>query len=298
MLSKLKFFSNASPGLLESTRLSIDTAPILIKIEQSNARISRVPDGTLNAGYITEFANEKLFLKTHLHSAGKNALQIEFSILSKLYGGELCVRYLETPDVGGIERGWLVMSCLEPCTQLLDIHDARKLSEDLRARLDEPGLSNIANLPRNTMKDLIKSAWDSYVALRNDEFLSPDVLKKVASSLEILSKQADLLKPKICHGDFGPKNIMTWKKKLYVIDWEDIFWGFEGYDFLYWLTFFSNRKYFSDGVLGFTSLGRELERSVLLMIILIKSNLSRLDNSYKLNKLSFQDRLSEIIGLK
>ena len=41
----------------------------------------------------------------------------------------------------------------------------------------------------------------------------------------------------LCHGDLGPRNIMSQGGGPVAIDREDAFWGVEGYDYLLWLTF-------------------------------------------------------------
>jgi hypothetical protein len=59
-----------------------------------------------------------------------------------------------------------------------------------------------------------------------------------------------------------------------IIDWEDSFAGFAGYDYLCWLTFMDNRKYRSRSILGYTDLDEKSERGVLLTIVAIKSLIS------------------------
>ncbi len=82
-----------------------------------------------------------------------------------------------------------------------------------------------------------------------------------------------------------------------VIDWEDAFWGIEGYDYLFWLTFFDNRKYYSQKIFGKTPWGKEIEIAILILIVVLKSELSFRSNRYKENKLTFDERIVEILNL-
>ena len=81
-----------------------------------------------------------------------------------------------------------------------------------------------------------------------------------------------------------------------IIDWEDVCWGFEGYDILYWLTFMANRQYYGGDMWHKTVLAnRQLEATVMVMIILLKSELAARNGAIGRHKLSLDARIREIL---
>ena len=82
-----------------------------------------------------------------------------------------------------------------------------------------------------------------------------------------------------------------------VIDWEDAFLGFEGYDFLYWLTFFKNRKFYSRDMFDLTEFGCELGSAIMVLILVLKSELALSSGEYDVHSMSINDRLLEVINL-
>ena len=101
----------------------------------------------------------------------------------------------------------------------------------------------------------------------------------------------------LCHGDFSPANLVGNGPALTVIDWEDAFWGIEGYDFLYWMTFFENRKYLSQDIFSVTPWDKPTDIAILLLIIVVKSHISLLSKDYMTYSLTFEQRLNEILSL-
>jgi 5-methylthioribose kinase len=129
--------------------------------------------------------------------------------------------------------------------------------------------------------------------------ISPVIHAEVEKNFSILFENIDSMPTALCHGDLGPENIMCQSDaRPVVIDWEDAFWGVEGYDYLYWLTFLRNRKYYTQDVLGRTSLGKEIEISILLLIVVLKSELSLRMDPKMTRQLSFEQRITEILALK
>jgi hypothetical protein len=107
------------------------------------------------------------------------------------------------------------------------------------------------------------------------------------------------LSPIICHGDLSPRNIMASRDgELYAIDWEDALWAVEGYDYLYWLTFFQNRRFYhSAGAFGVTGLGRDIEIALMISVVLIKGYIAALNGTNATNSLSLSQRIAEISAL-
>jgi 5-methylthioribose kinase len=102
----------------------------------------------------------------------------------------------------------------------------------------------------------------------------------------------------LCHGDFGPKNIMLEGVEPRVIDWEDAFGGIAGYDYLYWLTFMENRPFLQTAAFGRTGLAPEIERAILALVVLLKSYLAVCSGAYLKHAVSPRTRIAEILELR
>ena len=85
--------------------------------------------------------------------------------------------------------------------------------------------------------------------------------------------------------------------KRIVIDFEDAFLGIKGYDYLYWLTFFTNRKYYSKEIFLKSGLPSEMIEAVLTMILIVKSAISFYSESYKTNSMTTQERIEKIFSI-
>ena len=122
--------------------------------------------------------------------------------------------------------------------------------------------------------------------------------EKLKENFTLLEDIVGHFNPIICHGDLSPKNIMENDKgNIIAIDWEDAFWCFEGYDYLYWLTFYGNRKYYSNAILGHTVWTKKQEVAIMTLVIVLKCELSFRMKNYHTNKLTFDERISEILHL-
>lgn len=80
-----------------------------------------------------------------------------------------------------------------------------------------------------------------------------------------------------------------------MLDWEDAMMAYPQYDILYWLTFYSQRKYYSCHLLNDIGVEVSFGKNVMAMILLIKCYLSYRNKSFLNNKLSINDRINEII---
>ena len=85
--------------------------------------------------------------------------------------------------------------------------------------------------------------------------------------------------------------------RFYALDWEDALWGYQGYDILYWLTFYSQRKYYDKDLFRRIKIDKQFGKDMMILILLVKSYLSYRNGTYLSNKLSINDRISEVIQL-
>jgi hypothetical protein len=116
--------------------------------------------------------------------------------------------------------------------------------------------------------------------------------------MTLLEQRFPKLPRALCHGDFGPKNIMLQGTTPRVIDWEDAFDGIAGYDYLYWLTFMENRPFLQTAPFGRSGLSPEIERAILALVVLLKSYLAVCSGSYLKHALSPQARITGILELR
>ena len=129
------------------------------------------------------------------------------------------------------------------------------------------------------------------------ELISKSTYSELRDRISLILCEYKTLEPKVCHGDLSSKNIMKHKDRLIAIDWEDAFLGFEEYDFLYWLTFIENKHHIEKSLFGKGQMNAYFEISILSLIILLKSWLSLLDGSIKNHRISFNERLKEVMIL-
>jgi hypothetical protein len=270
--------------------------PVLNKIDARDASVRAIHAGTLSAAFIADRHDVCWFIKTHLDLAGQQSLRKESSLLSYLYQGRLSAHCIETSTVNFC-RTWLIMNSLKSSGDELSPEYVMQLTLDLSRKLR--GFAGTSAIPINdTLGTLLNEAWLALENLSHRELLKKDIQNAVRGHLSRIEREIVGYESVLCHGDLGPKNLMSNGQQTFAIDWEDVFWGVEGYDFLYWLSFYNNRKFYSQKILGKTALGRALEQSIIAMIVLLKSELSFRDGSYRSNSLSFNQRLVEILSLE
>jgi len=251
--------------------------------------------GTLSAAFIVEGSNARCFIKTHLDALGRQSILKECIILSELYKDILSIRSLET-RVGAITQAWLVMNVLETTNHSYAPSDLYQFSVRLVENLDNPKIKYIVPAS-DSFEALLNEAWLSLNNLWVKKLINHNVYSEIYVHLSHVNRKAKYHEPIICHGDFGPNNLMSDGVQIFAIDWEDAFWGVDGYDFIFWLSFFCNRKYYSREVLGNTPLGFALEQSILTMILVLKSELSLRNGYYCSNRMSINQRISEVLAL-
>lgn len=296
MLSKLRYFLNEPDEAVSDLRSGIQASSVLLEIGFSDAAVSRVDTGTLSATFIVEKEEQRWFLKTHLDRHGQKTLLKESAILAAVYPEELSPKFVEVGNGEG-KQDWLMMKALNPLQTGFNVDESNRFETDLAGRLQ--GFKNVVLVPEeDSIAALQAEAWTALDNLSSHNLISSDIQRTVRLHLTRIENEIGNFAPCLCHGDLGPKNLMTDGRQVFAIDWEDAFWGVEGYDFLFWLTFFSNRRYYSPGIFGKTPLGKPLELAVLVMILLLKSELSFRDGSYLANSLSFNQRIQEIISLQ
>lgn len=254
-----------------------------------------VPGGTLGVCFSACLNGVPRFFKTHALPSGFVTLQREAAFLWVTATDITDAHLLQSTDSKN-ERVWLHTKFLKHCAPLRP-PEVLALIDGYDERLKRhPELANLVPTS-HSIGHLLSEADSALDFMIENNVLSPLVIEKTSSVIEQLKSVCACLPLQLCHGDLGPANIMINDSSFVALDWEDVFWGVAGYDYLYWLTFFSNRKWLSRDVLGHTALDRQTEIGLMLIIILLKSWMSVLNGSCTQNAISIDDRLSQVIKL-
>lgn len=295
MLSKLRHFASAAPQAPDVIRSSISPQAALAAWEMDDAAVRRIDTGTLSAAFIVRRGTQDWFLKTHLADSGRATLLKEAALLEHLYADTLSA-HSQVVGQGQGARVWLTMHALRELDAATTPAEILRLTAGLHQPLKAASAA-VTVAGNDTLEHLAALAWSALDELARRELLSAETRRRVARHLRLVQDRIGSHEPVLCHGDLGPKNLMTDGQQLFAIDWEDAFIGVQGYDYLFWLTFFSNRRHLTVEALGATGLGRELEQALLVMILLLKSELSRRDGSHAGHALSFDQRIGEVLVL-
>ncbi|MFY9138697.1 aminoglycoside phosphotransferase family protein [Zwartia sp.] len=298
MLSKLRHFAYDRREQRLDTHL--DESQLSLLLQEHNifaSSIRRINGGTLGLSYSLQIDGRPKVLKTHFSAVGRQNIEKEIRLLRVLYVGESEMSRLElTSDQ--LVRVALLMDEFKYPQHELEPSQIISLTAQYTAQFKCNATPDVI-ATKDTMSTLFAEGVASLARLYANQAISPAIHAAVEKNFSILSEHIDGLPVALCHGDLGPENIMCQTdSKPVVIDWEDAFWGVEGYDYLYWLTFLRNRKYYAQDVLGKTSLGKEIELAILVLIVVLKSELSLRMDPQMNRQLSFDQRITEILELK
>ncbi len=301
MLSKVKHYDNRFSSSTNKADINLLMSALVNELSKQHRSIEVLetsPSGTLGIFFILFIDSKKKFVKTHLQGLSyKENLEKEISILSFLYKDLLAVERLELL-INGEESTFLVMDYLDIIeNQVIDIQTIDNCIFDYNKALRD-NMEYYKKIEVNySFNDIITEGYKSINLFHEKNILSYEVIKKCEEAINFLQTEKSKYTPILCHGDLSNVNVLTRANRFYVIDWEDAFWGFQNYDFLYWLTFFSQRKYYSRNVFKDRNIDITFGKSTMALIVLIKSALSYTRKDYGKNSISFDDRLNEIFNI-
>ncbi|PSO16144.1 phosphotransferase [Bradyrhizobium sp. MOS003] len=294
MLSKIAFFENDDRPDIAADRARL--LPALRRHLESLGRdvtVAPAPGGTLGACYDADISGEKRFLKTHLPGARARAnLAKEAVILEQLYGNSIVLDRFEIPLADGAARLCLMMPALVPQAAPTPAADAAAMASACSERLKDWQPDGLVSFDH-----YLASAPEALKTLSSRGLLDRAAATEVRRLIALLGDGLADLPEALCHGDFGPKNIMLQGSVRRVIDWEDAFRGIAGYDYLYWLTFMENRPFLQEAAFGRTGLSPDVERAILVLVVLLKSYLAVLSGEHLKHAVSAEDRIAEILNL-
>lgn len=292
MLSKLRH-SRAANNLENENRQSLALG-LQTTLGVDLADLQPVTGGTLGVLFSGVLAGEKRYFKTNTVESGDLVLIREHAFLQATLG-KRADAVLIREQYARAPRMWLHMKEFQRCGETSPVR-IEELVGTYEAALC--GKIDRSLVPQEDSIHLLLEHADSALKFLSDHnLISQTVHLESKSRLAHLRRVSGRWDLRLCHGDLGPANVLCDDQGPAAIDWEDAFWGIEGYDYLYWLTFFSNRRWLSPDALGHTPWGRSTEVSLMVMIVLLKCMLSVRDRSYLGNKISFDTRLMEVSEL-
>ncbi len=293
MLSKLRY--DASESQLNAPRQEELAEGLAALFGTELADLMPLPGGTLGICFKAKLRGQLRFFKTHAIPSGRSALRREVAFLDAVAQEAADPHLLETGDAA-CPRVWLHTKLLEPGAPPSPTQISRLIVRYEAGLKEHPCLGRDVPVEDN-IHHLLAQAEEALYVLSKEGFLSVFVRDAAAAGIERLKPVLAALPLQLCHGDLGPANIMSSGDELVALDWEDVFWGVAGYDYLYWMTFFGNRKWLSQYALGNTILDRSSDISLMVVILLLKSLLSVRNGHHIHNSLSIDDRLLEVINL-
>ncbi len=308
MLNKLKIFKEFhNKGVIISSVKEISSNNVIIfnlitrffkeKGENRIIKATTFSSGSSSGRNSYSFVSKDLrsgyesYLKINLPGDdAKRMLETEYLIYRelgrKMYEG-LKVSFHTVDETTAI----LEMPVLKKCD--IDI------TPDVAWELTESTIPLIQNIYFNrelyNIFDILKTAEIEIGVLKENGLIGYS-MKKSLEMIEYLKAELDGIPKSVSHGDFGDANILMYEDRLIAIDWEDVFYGIQNYDYLYWLTFFNHRKYYCKDLFGKTKKEQKINIAVMVMILIIKESMSFYNGEYKNNKLTAEDRIGELLA--
>ena len=297
MLSKLWFFESEAYQLKNNGHDDFGFPVLQSVLGDRIKSVVPVSGGTLGACYFCEIDGRHRFLKTNTYPQGAKLLRKEFFLLRYFYSAALAVEDVNINTLNN-KRTWFYFNRLKNINSQLTPENIDKLIKENRKKTCDFEKCDL--IPKeDNISFLLKKSKKSLEFLYDKKLLTEDLENEVRHRLCLLDGEFIKMPQVLCHGDLGPKNILAdGSFNYFLIDWEDAFWGVEEYDYLYWLTFFENRRYYADLKLSNRNIEPECAKNIMLMIVVLKSYISYISGSYSNNSVSFGDRLIEILNIK
>lgn len=294
MLNKLRFYRDSSVLPDFDRQRQAAKCHFIKYYGKEDIILKDISGGTLGITFMCDgLKRSQIFVKTHLlGTVYRNALCKEYQILKSIYDEKIFLESLSVPVENNNELVFLLMDYLKPGCSMLKadiIELIGQFNKDNALQFDSGGcLYDIT--------DLLIEAKKSLYDLDKKGFYSARTVKTAELLLISLESYLPGLPRIVCHGDLADKNIMiNSQNEKILLDWEDAFWGVDGYDYLYWLTFFNHRKFYNEsGIFDVPGLSSEITAGILTLILSIKNAISYYSGEYVNHKLSMNDRIKEI----
>lgn len=265
----------------------------VLREEYEEVKIERTyPGGTLGIFFELYIGGKRKFVKTHQQgSRYRENLEKEIEIMSIVYGDIMEIEKTEI-EVEGEKYIFLIMDYLLS-GMVNEPKEVQKCIEHYQQKLERKTVK-----VKYTFEQVLKAGSESLEILYERNFLTEKLYLRCKESLQRIVHRDIGLFREISHGDLSNVNIMSTQSGFpVIIDWEDSLVAFPEYDYLYWLTFFSQRKYYSSILFERNGIDKIWGTDIMVLITIVKSYMSYQNESYRNNKLSFEDRINEIYGM-
>jgi hypothetical protein len=246
---------------------------------------------TLGVFYSLKLDGKEYIAKTHLPGdVYYDNLIKEYEIFHLLYADIMKITLIELECE---KNAYIIMDVLSPIDRKISMEIARSLLEEINQKISEDKIHSV----RYDLGEILSQTLLCTEKMAQKMILSKEIAEKSKEYLHILQKL--LLEPRIlCHGDLSNKNIMMCQGEYVFIDWEDALWGVQDYDYCYWLTFLDQRKYYGQEPLRGNHHNVEESKALMLMIVLMKCWISVCNGQVGINKITFDERINEILLIK
>ncbi len=296
MLSKIEFFetrSNRPDRTADGGLLATALRRHLQSLER-DVVVTPAAGGTLGVCFAATISGERRFLKTHLPGArGRESLAKEADILLRLYGEAIMLARFDVTLADGTSRLCLVMPALAPLAAPMGPEDAAAMVRGWNERIGD----HRQPVESWGFELYLACAGRALAALSDRGLLGAGDIADLRRLIALIEDRLASLPRVLCHGDFGPQNVMLRGGLPLAIDWEDAFWGIAGYDYLYWVTFMENRPLLHDAAFGLTGLEPNVERAILALVVLLKSYAAVCSGAHLNHSMPIRVRIAEILEL-
>ncbi len=296
MLSKLRYYSaSAAP----SANVDLHQLQSMVRAHLQDmvgpVSLQLLNQGTLGVCLRADSESGPYFVKTHrTDEKSRENFHKEADLAIALYGHRIRVEKFDLLLPSGTQT-FLLLEWLNSPPQALEPSLVQTITSQYQTKLRDYPIERIARF--GTIFDIMSESRRAFNELAQLHLISANTAAIFQSYLSSADQSLKRVPPIICHGDLSNKNIMYSGSEPIIIDWEDAFLGFQGYDFLYWLTFMENRKHLLRSTLVQSALDGDSARGVLAAIVAIKSIISVRLDAHRNNQISIENRLLELVQL-
>lgn len=262
-----------------------------LREKYENVRIEQTfPGGTLGVFFEVYINGTRKFVKTHQYGYEyKENLLHEIEIMTLLYGDIIEIERIDI-ELKKIQITFMVMDYLFPGKFPVSIEKIQEYITYFQQKLSPEKIS--AKYHFNQMINAGKESLETLFALG---FFNKEFYLRCSESIQRIIYNPKSKMNVVCHGDLSNVNIMyTSNGNPVIIDWEDAIYAFPEYDYLYWLTFFSQRQYYSSDLFYNADIEQLWGIDIMVLITIIKCKMSYQNGSYRNNQIPFCERINEI----
>jgi thiamine kinase-like enzyme len=273
LLSKINYYSLHTDFDLKKAKVNVPTLELYKYFLTQGSKLENIEQltkGTLGLSYLAKINGTPIFLKTHIDTieSRENILK-EIAIYKNYYSSTLNFININIKSNKKKEiQSWLCMNILHQNFNTIQPELVLNIIDNF-PHINIIQKSELQFLLHN-FDLLICEGFKALALLKDKKYISKDNVSIITKLLKKIEYSYEYFEMVLCHGDLGPQNLMQYDNQYIAIDWEDAFYGPKGYDYLYWLTFFNNRRFYNKATLERSGYDIKLSVALMCLIILIK----------------------------